>query len=105
MFIFKTHNCIIFLDVDIPLTISNEFCKPIEVMVQVPQPKKRRALIFPVYVKLFRCRGGCKIEPRLSQCIALSKERYLVTIKIIIKNILRKITVLTDSHKKPIYKT
>jgi hypothetical protein len=52
------------------LIIVNEACKPIEVMVPVPQPKKRRALAFPVYVKLFRCSGGCDIEPRLSRCIA-----------------------------------
>jgi hypothetical protein len=51
------------------LIIANEACKPIEVMVPVPQPRKRRALAFPVYVKLFRCSGGCDIEPRLSQCV------------------------------------
>ena len=40
-------------------------------MVPVPQPRKRRALAFPVYVKLFRCSGGCDIEPRLSRCDAM----------------------------------
>ncbi|XP_028401581.1 balbiani ring protein 3-like isoform X2 [Dendronephthya gigantea] len=52
------------------LVIANEACRPVEVMVQVPQPKRRRTLVFPVYVKLFRCSGGCNNEPRLSHCVA-----------------------------------
>ena len=58
-----------FLSAGNALIIANEACKPVEVMVPVPQPRKRRALAFPVYVKLFRCSGGCDIEPRLSQCV------------------------------------
>lgn len=58
------------------LTYENEACKPVEVMVPVPQPKKRRALHFPVYVKLFRCSGGCDIEPRLSRCIATGQYKF-----------------------------